>query len=879
MNVTRCQPSRQPRRSGLFSVYGDLVTSQEPVDGVVDSTTVNGMLVDLEGSLPAVDQIPVHLSYEIIRLFSEGLYQSPQKAVEELVSNSYDAGAREVYVLLPTQNSSSDQGDGSDSGGTALWVIDNGSGIDADGFVQLWRVADSHKEVDLGVDDRPPIGQFGIGKLAAYVLAWRLTHLSKVGDKYRFTTMDFSRLNDRHQFSGVDPVQVDLREITEAQAKQLMAEVESLDPRAWAMLFGAEAEHTWSAAALTDFKNLYDKLSSGRLSWVLRTGLPLHSEFAIWLNGTNLESSKSSLPVLKSIQIGGADDHAAANTSGITQTAAGISVSGISGEISGSAILYERRLTEGKSDQYGRSNGFFIRVRGRIINLEDELFGLPALNHATWSRFSMEVDADGLREHLLSSREGVRESDAIQTLRNYLHAMFNLCRNAYEEHNEVSETGIDVHNLLNDAPSAFVTEPIIGSVHAAIANDAESYYFAAPNRPEGVSRDEWMANFRESIEHGLFDGVKFEKTGAYDRAVRYYADSRLLVINEEHPFIDKLVANGRSRAGATLFGSSELLVDALLQDYGVAPTLILELLSDRDKVLRQVAGQEPSTAGEVIRLLRSALTDETALERAVGMAFRVLGFEYERRGRNRPGPDGVLLARLGRALGEGPLDDFKVVYDSKQTNGPSVPADKVSLASIDQFRKDERAQYAFFLAVRYDGESNPESKLNKMVRTAADHGNSVTTLRVRDLQKIVELHYRFGVTLTQLRSLFDTACTVPEVESWIEKLEKELAELDRRVPLLSLLQTLEAAKHDHLETPTVTAARLMNNDLRTFPPERLMASLLAVEEIVGHRWIEVDRGTREVRLHGTAGQVVAEVERNLRDLFGVDAMERSHVRD
>jgi hypothetical protein len=39
------------------------------------------------------DKIDVRLSYRIVELFSEGLYASPNKAVEELVANSFDAGA------------------------------------------------------------------------------------------------------------------------------------------------------------------------------------------------------------------------------------------------------------------------------------------------------------------------------------------------------------------------------------------------------------------------------------------------------------------------------------------------------------------------------------------------------------------------------------------------------------------------------------------------------------------------------------------------------------------------------------------------------------------------------------------------------------------
>ena len=48
----------------------------------------------------ATDNIEVRLSYRIVELFSEGLYASPNKAVEELVTNSFDAGAQIVQVLL-----------------------------------------------------------------------------------------------------------------------------------------------------------------------------------------------------------------------------------------------------------------------------------------------------------------------------------------------------------------------------------------------------------------------------------------------------------------------------------------------------------------------------------------------------------------------------------------------------------------------------------------------------------------------------------------------------------------------------------------------------------------------------------------------------------
>ncbi|CAA9231956.1 MAG: hypothetical protein AVDCRST_MAG95-1025 [uncultured Adhaeribacter sp.] len=46
-------------------------------------------------------KIPVGISYKIIEHFSAGLYTSPNKAIEELVANSYDALANRVDVHIP----------------------------------------------------------------------------------------------------------------------------------------------------------------------------------------------------------------------------------------------------------------------------------------------------------------------------------------------------------------------------------------------------------------------------------------------------------------------------------------------------------------------------------------------------------------------------------------------------------------------------------------------------------------------------------------------------------------------------------------------------------------------------------------------------------
>ena len=400
---------------------------EEAATTTVDSKSRITPLALISGEI--VENIPVRMSYEIIRLFSEGLYQSPHKAVEELVANAYDAGATNAWVFTAREEYPED----------SLWVIDDGSGMDSQGFEVLWHVADPHKAIDptTGVDGRVAIGQFGIGKLAAYVLAERLTHLSKRDGRYLLTSMDFTRVSERHQWQDQEDIEVPLRELTEDDAMGLVREIADRDDEqiCWSRLFGPNASASWTAAALSEFKPLMDDFQDGTLRWVLRTGLPILTNFHIVMNGSTLESPKIELDSLETFTFGGTDEEAEKlqkEALSIGTTPDGVTIEGIPGVIRGSADVYESALEGGKSDRYSRSYGIFVKVRNRIVNLEDDTFGLPAQNHAAWNRTVITVEADGLSRFLQSSREGVRETRETRTLQRYLHEKFLKCRRAYE---------------------------------------------------------------------------------------------------------------------------------------------------------------------------------------------------------------------------------------------------------------------------------------------------------------------------------------------------------------------------------------------------------------------------------------------------------------
>src|SRR5260370_11812647 len=121
-----------------------------------------------------LDTIAVNINFGIIEQFSEGLYSSPNKTFEELVTNSYDAGATSVWVRIP---------DDLANASAIIAVIDNGESMDLGGLRGLWQIVDStRRSRPPARAGRKPVGKFGIGKLATYVLANELTYVCKRED-------------------------------------------------------------------------------------------------------------------------------------------------------------------------------------------------------------------------------------------------------------------------------------------------------------------------------------------------------------------------------------------------------------------------------------------------------------------------------------------------------------------------------------------------------------------------------------------------------------------------------------------------------------------------------------------------------------------------
>jgi HSP90 family molecular chaperone len=126
-----------------------------------------------------------------VHLLSDQLYQSPLKALEELVINSYDAGAKVCRLFVPSP--SEQTGSGSRK---YISVFDTGSGLTDEGMVDLWHIGRSNKRT-VEIEKRSArklIGKFGIGKLATYTVASKLTYVSKTAAGITSATLNFDEL-------------------------------------------------------------------------------------------------------------------------------------------------------------------------------------------------------------------------------------------------------------------------------------------------------------------------------------------------------------------------------------------------------------------------------------------------------------------------------------------------------------------------------------------------------------------------------------------------------------------------------------------------------------------------------------------------------------
>lgn len=743
-----------------------------------------------------VGSVPVRISYGIIERFSEGLYSSPNKTFEELITNSYDAGARRVWVYLSADLSSSS---------ASLVVVDDGESMDLEGLTNLWRIGESRKRTDNPPPGRKkPVGKFGIGKLATYVLAEQLTYVVHRDETFLAVTMDYTRVSPAAELlDGVD-LSLNVVELSQEEAvhavSAALAEVALPGERAKVVAELESLPH-WTAAILTDLKPTAREIRLGRLRWVLRSALPLNPEFQLELNDEPLKSSKVDGQTIWSFTIGehesllvkGDPDgespwgpatkvSVSVNEDGEEKQVAGLRLPK-AGIIWGEATLFKDPLERGRSEDLARSHGFFVRVRGRLINLYEADFAVgPELRHGTLTRFRMEINADDLDEQVASARENLKDSAPLQELKNYLLAVFNKARAVSAEQDDddvISNLGRN--GRLAKPTTALSQGPFRRMLQRVVSGDSAVAEALGFEEPDVAETEGLLSEGGDVVQSVLLE------TGDSDGPLASFdPQRRAVVLNQSHPFINNYIGGKTVAEPLKLLGLSELLTQAYLLDENVDPEIVARVVRRRDAFLRELTFRFPRSAPVIAQRLRDATNDENALEDAVGDALELLGFSVTRLGGANHGTDGIATARLGRR-GE-VSKTYAFTYDAKSTKDSvrqvladddtkvetkvpgKIRADtaRTSVLKVHRVRAAEKLDleiapsFTLLVAPDFQGALDSDGLINDVCIN-----DEITAIRVEDLARLVELFTLQGLNPVDLRGLFDVR-TPEQTRAWVD---------------------------------------------------------------------------------------------------------------
>jgi hypothetical protein len=143
--------------------------------------------------------LPIKVSKEVVSHLSLGLYRNFARAVKELISNAYDAGATEVKIKLDLDNN-------------RIIVRDNGRGMDIKEIEEKFLTIGYPTPLIEDVDElgRKRIGTFGIGCLSVFPYCNRLQIITKKRNKDEIIEIkiDTKRFFKKEAFFFVEETEV-----------------------------------------------------------------------------------------------------------------------------------------------------------------------------------------------------------------------------------------------------------------------------------------------------------------------------------------------------------------------------------------------------------------------------------------------------------------------------------------------------------------------------------------------------------------------------------------------------------------------------------------------------------------------------------------------
>jgi hypothetical protein len=648
---------------------------------------------------------------------------------------------------------------------------------------------------------RKQIGKFGIGKLASYAVARRATYITKTIEGIHAVSIDFQEFAEATDAAGIaQPVTLTLRRIPDlktllrSRAFQAASNVLSTTPNAQKL----DSIPTWTLVVLEDLKEKAQQLKTGRMRWVLETAMPLESDFALYLNGARVQSSKEDFTKAVSFTVDQLESERLSDLGAVTgetwtTITGGLKSVSFPAGITGEVFVTKESLYAqgGKSEDLGRSHGFFVRVHNRLINETDPLFGARPLSFSTWYRFAAIVEASDLNNFVTASRDDIEQTDMKAKLRHLLLALFNQARDRYEEilaadaakDDEKKEGKRDyvstelVERPLADALVANANFDPSGSGTSGAA--ATHWRLVEPIEDVEVLRalvDQLYAADRKDRRYTF----KYSPAGALKPIARLDVPNGTFIVNEDHQLVQEFSTKPDSKRLLEAFVVAEALLEVYLHVAHVEPEIIEDLLDRRDTLLRSLALDQSYSLKSLASALRNASQSANDLEIVLVGALRALGFSARHIGGSGT-PDGVAEYVIHGS------EERSFTLEAKSS------ADVLSLPHLDfgglkSHYVTVGANGCLLVAPSFPAADNPDSEVS---RRSKQQGVSCWT--IEQLAGVVEAAERRHINARKLQEIVLESYAPLDVTTEVGRLlsQPTFDKIDLYVAILSALAALE----------------------------------------------------------------------------------------
>lgn len=754
-------------------------------------------------------QVIVELSNDLVRLLSEQLYQSPMKAIEELVVNAYDADADNCRIYIPFFDTQDHE---------IIAVFDDGIGMDYSGLKNLWQVGRSNKrdETIERLRKRKQIGKFGIGKLATYTIANSLTHISCSNGEILGVSVDFHRFKDNHslpaQNNKTQPAASENTTIKPIDLKVYQIEnwkKFSEDSNITSILEGLGVKKlkpnkiSWTLVILEDLKPKALKLNKSRLEWVLSTAMPLGSDFQVFLNTDEIVSSKEDYKKLVEFDITELPKKRITNLSKATNEEWSVEgnllkSSSFPSGIKGDVFVTEKTLTGKKSDDLLRSHGFFIKVRDRLVDQIDPLFGMRPHVHGTLNRLHAEIFADDLDVFLVAARDSIEETETKDKFRKLLHEIFQEADSRYQEElnklfspseKKEGEKDLIAPNLVEQP----IADALISRIYNLKGSEANEDWFYI-SISEDVNIDELITQLytrpRSKYKY------KLTSDGTINRCVKFDPVDSTFWINTNHEFINEYIGDNNSRRILEDFVTAEMLLEVYLREISIHPVIIGEILKKRDDLLRSFSKDRSYSFPTIAKSLRDSARIADDLEINLVVAARALGFNATHISGSKK-PDG--LARFTRHPG----GEATITLEAKSTSQDKKKTAEIDFTALKRHAK--KYDGCLLLAPNYEGAEDETSAVSEGAEQT-----KVSCWTIDQLAKVLELTEERQIGAGDIYDIVTKNFSPKDVSEAINELLEKPAWSQRDIytALLGSMRALEGSLNDTIRTIEVVGGRL-----------------------------------------------------------------------